>query len=368
MDCGKCTAVCPVSKYNPKFSPRLIVQKALRNQDRLYSDADIWSCIGCNICSMKCNYNVNYVDFIRYLRTKSRDNGAGLTFSHSGVTESIMHLMGKQEIKQNRLDWIPRDILLDESCDTAFFVGCAPYFDIIFANIGVKPTDSSTGAMRLLNLATVPYKVLPDERCCGHDLILAGDFDGFLKLVNANVEEFKRRGIKKIITSCPECYYTLKIDYPKFVKSWDIEVSHITEMQDVLKIHRKETQNKAAHLKATFHDSCKLGRYFKKYDEPRILIRSLADVELIEIENNRENATCCGASPWIYCGSINKQIQDERLHQAGNTGADYLVTSCPKCQIHLTCAQRTDRSGGDQIKIIDIYHLVSSNLIPEENE
>ncbi|MDD5312090.1 MAG: (Fe-S)-binding protein [Dehalococcoidia bacterium] len=368
LDCGKCTAVCPVSRFDAKFSPRLIVRKALRHPDKIYADENIWSCIGCNMCTVRCNYNVSYVDFIRYLRMKSRENGTEPVFSHAGVPESFMHLMAKKETKQNRLGWIPDDVGIDDSSSTAFFVGCAPYFDAIFQDIGVRATEGSIGALRLLKAAGISYNVLADERCCGHDLILSGDLNGFLDLGHANLEEFAKRGIKKIIVSCPECYYTLKVDYPRYFNDWNVEVCHITEVPEISQVSRHTAADGSVKRKVTYHDSCKLGRYFKMYDGPRNLLNSIAGVELVEMENNRENAVCCGASPWMYCGSINKQVQDERLRQAGSTGAELMVTSCPKCQIHLTCAQKSHNNAAEEIKIVDMYHLLSKSLARKEKD
>jgi heterodisulfide reductase subunit D len=58
----------------------------------------------------------------------------------------------------------------------------------------------------------------------------------------------------------------------------------------------------------------------------------------VEMERNRENAVCCGTSGWANCSTGSKQIQVERLLEAKATGAETLVTACPKCQIHLNCA------------------------------
>jgi Fe-S oxidoreductase len=38
------------------------------------------------------------------------------------------------------------------------------------------------------------------------------------------------------------------------------------------------------------------------------------------------------------CGKLSKQIQLDKLKEVKAIGADWLVTSCPKCQIHLKCA------------------------------
>ena len=364
LDCGKCTAVCPVNRFDPQFSPRLIVQKALRNKDGAYSDPGIWSCIGCNMCTVRCNYNVSYVELIRHLRMRSRENGTELVYSHGGITESVMHLMGQKDIRQDRLGWLPGDVQVNGPGDTAFFVGCAPYFDTIFQDLNVKLTDGTIGAMRLLNRAEVPFAIIDNERCCGHDLLLAGDGNGFAGLGRNNMAEFKARGIRKVITSCPECYYTLKVDYPRYVEGWDIEVVHISEVPGILDLKGAPSTK----IRAAFHDSCKLGRHFKMYDGPRQILTSLAGAELCEMENNKENSLCCGASPWMFCGSVNKQIQDERLRQADATGADCLVTSCPKCQIHLTCAGMSGDGKYANIKIVDLYHLASQSLAQKEHE
>jgi len=90
-------------------------------------------------------------------------------------------------------------------------------------------------------------------------------------------------------------------------------------------------------------------------------------LELMEMTDNREKALCCGASPWAHCGSINKQIQRERLAQAGATGADMLVTACAKCQIHLKCAQKNaENNDVCQIEIRDLYDLVAQSLSSQE--
>lgn len=362
VDCGKCTAVCPVNHYDPQFSPRLIVQKALRDKYKAYSDPKIWSCIGCNMCMIRCNYSVSYVDMIRHLRMKSRENGTEPLYSHGCVTEAVMHLMGNEKIKQVRNDWIPSDIQIDGSCKSAFFVGCAPYFDIIFQELNVHLTAGVVGAMRLLNHAGVPFTVLDNERCCGHDLILAGDLKGFLKLGKANHEELKMRGVEKIITACPECYYTFKMDYPKYIEGWDLQIVHLAELPEIHTI-----KGKANSMRATYHDPCTLGRGLKIYDAPRKLLTDVAGMEIVEMENNHENSLCCGASPWIFCGAVNKQIQDERLGQAKSTGVDQLVTSCPKCLIHLTCAARFSNGKYDDLKIVDLYQLVGQSLARKEN-
>ena len=367
LDCGKCTVVCPISRYDQDFNPRLLVQGALRKDDTQPVDEKVWSCISCNMCMERCNYNVQFTDFIRALRNKALNQGVEVKYSHGGTPQAIMRMMGHHEIKQNRLKWLPQDIKVLKKSETAFFVGCAPYFDILFKDIGVKTIAGVVGALRLLNKADIPFTLLPNERCCGRDLLVLGDTDGFISLARENLAEFNRKGIKRIITACPEGYYTFKVDYPRYLQNWNnIEVVHISELIAPLAQSGKITFESTGQ-KVTFHDPCTLGRYSRIFEEPRTMLEAIDGMELLEMPDNREKSLCCGASPWAFCGSVNKLVQKERLSQAGDTGADVLVTACPKCQIHLKCAQKnTENYNVNQIEIKDICDITSQLLSSEE--
>ena len=365
LDCGKCTVVCPVARYDTEFNPRLIVQGALR-QDGRPVDGQVWSCLGCNMCMERCNYNVKFTDFIVALRQKGLTEGAEVQYSDGGAPQAIMHIMARQDMKQNRLNWLPRDIQVSDTSDTAFFVGCAPYFDNLFADLGVKTTEGSKGALKLLNHARIDFTLLSNERCCGRDLLLTGDTEGFVALARANQTEFNEHGIKNIVTSCPECYYTLKVDYPRFLSDWAVNVQHISEVV-AKSIEAGRLSLGQLRRRVTYHDPCTLGRYSRIFDQPRYILKSMTGLEVVEMKDNREKALCCGASPWAHCGSANKQIQTERLAQAGATGADVLVTACPKCQVHLKCAQKNSENNNIcQIEIQDLYSLVAQSLATPE--
>jgi heterodisulfide reductase subunit D len=366
LDCGKCTVVCPVARYDLDFNPRLIVQGVLLQNGPGSVDEQVWSCVSCNMCMERCNYNVNYTDFIRSLRHKAFIEGAELQYSHGGAPQTIMHIMGQDDLRQNRLNWLTGDIEVHKESDTAFFVGCAPYFDVMFSDLGVKTTEGTKGALKLLNIAQKAFTLIPNERCCGRDLLLLGDVEGFVALAQANIHEFNKRGITNIITSCPECYYTLKVDYARFVGGWNINIMHITEVIDPL-IDNGQLVLGRLSRKVTYHDPCTLGRYSRIFDQPRHILAAVDGLEIVEMADTRERAMCCGASPWAYCSAVHKQMQKERLSQARATGAEILVTSCPKCLIHLTCAQtNAENNGVCRIEIRDMFYLISQSLLPQE--
>ncbi|MFH1381601.1 MAG: (Fe-S)-binding protein [Chloroflexota bacterium] len=356
LDCGKCTSVCPVSQYDPGFNPRLIIQRQLQPaENKRKADDTIWSCLECRMCFERCDHRVKFPEFVRALRADSFSAGSQVQCSHGGTLQTLMRMMARPGPRQARLDWLPRDIRLHAG-GTLFFVGCAPYLDVLFKDLGAKTLDSVEAALRLLNRAEVPFDLSPNEACCGHDLLLQGDKEGFVALARANNEDFKKRGIKKIITNCPECYYTLKIDYPEVLGRTGFEVVHLTEVLASL-IKDKKLSLCKLEKRVTFHDPCTLGRGLRVFDAPRQVLESIPGLELVEMESNREQSLCCGASAWVHCSAVSRQIQEQRLSQAAASKADVLVTACPKCQIHLKCAQKCENISIPPVEIQDLAFL-----------
>jgi Fe-S oxidoreductase len=72
------------------------------------------------------------------------------------------------------------------------------------------------------------------------------------------------------------------------------------------------------------------------FDSPRKVLLSIPGIQLVEMGRSRAEAMCCGVDAWM-CNSNSKQMQVERLQEAKMSGADMLVTTCPKCQIHFRC-------------------------------
>jgi heterodisulfide reductase subunit D len=361
LDCGKCTVVCPVAQCDTGFNPRLIAQRRLGRHKNSPQDETIWSCLSCYLCVERCNYRVAFPDFISALRWEARNAGYEVKCSHGGALQALMHMMARKELRQDRLGWLPQEVSLSSDCDTLFFIGCAPYFDAIFSDLGLSSLEGVKAALKLLNRAQIPFKLLDNERCCGHDLFLQGDREGFLGVARANMEEFARQNVRKIITSCPECYYTLKVDWPKFLGDTGIQVFHLTEAIGPLVRSGNLRLGKLC-KRVTYHDPCALGRCSGLYDEPRSVLRAVAGLELAEMEQSREKSLCCGASPWVHCGAVNQQVQERLLAQAEATGAGLLVTACPKCQIHLRCAQKAGDGNAPQLDIKDWATVLIQSL------
>ena len=339
QECGKCSSNCPITRIRPEASPRLAIEKALMGLEQdVFQDKGLWTCLTCYLCRERCPLDIEYDELIKTFRTKATRHGMSGDCAHEGILLSISRIMSKPEIQQNRLSWVPEGAKFSRSGDILYFVGCLPYFDVVFDDLGVKNVEIAQSLLKVLNEACIEPVLLENERCCGHDLSFSGNQEVFRELAKINVAAIKETGASKVITTCPECYRTLKMDYPHVVGSLNFEVQHASEFLAELISKNKISFPEKFDRRVSYQDPCRLGRHMGVYEPPRAVIANIPGVELAEMERNREAALCCGVSAWMSCGSHSKQIQMERLLEAKRTGADLLITACPKCQIHLNCA------------------------------
>lgn len=359
LDCGICTGSCPVSRVTPDFSPRLMVEKVLMDEEESpLDDVNVWSCLSCGQCSSRCPSKIDYPEFVRMVREEAVKQGRGGVPAHRGLFQTIMRLQ-TLDIKQNKTDWAREAGRISETGDTYYFVGCAPFFDVEFhKDWELDALEGPRGVLKLLNAVGIEPVIHDDERCCGHDLLWNGDTENFAKLAKRNMDLIKSLGCKRIVFQCPEGYLTFKKYYPEVVGPIDLELVHFYELM-AEEAQAGKLSFEPLETAVTYHDPCRLGRQAGIFDAPRALIQSIPGISLREMEHNRENGICCGTSAWMGCSSCSKTIQKNRLNEALATGAETLITACPKCRLHLSCALRDMEIG---LKIRDINDLLAESL------
>jgi Fe-S oxidoreductase len=374
LECGKCTAICPIARFDGGFSPRVTVGRALARRghdEALLRDDRLWTCLNCLQCSQVCPAGVDYSTLTTAVRVEARRCGQAALCTHGEAIHVWMRMMTRPDLKQNRLGWLTPNVKYQISDfkseftvrssswpGTLYFAGCAPHYDALFAPLGVAGTQVAQSSVRILNALGIEPLLLPDERCCGHDLLWEGDVEGFLKLAQLNAKMIRASGARRVVSSCPECVRALKLDYPAHGIRLNVEVVHLSELMTHLSFQVPNVKGRVV----TIHDPCRLGRHLGIYDAPRKVLEGLG-YKIVEMRHSRRNATCCGTNGWTHCDAANKAIQVQRLREAKATGADVMVTACLKCQIHFKCALMDEQLKEEiGIEMVDLATLVATQL------
>ncbi|MFX1601325.1 MAG: (Fe-S)-binding protein, partial [Promethearchaeota archaeon] len=168
-----------------------------------------------------------------------------------------------------------------------------------------------------------------------------------------------------LIFSCAEGYYTWKHEYEKLFKGkneFDFDIYHISEY--ILKENLLEDITFPSYdkIKVTYHDPCRLGRMSNVFDAPREVLNLIPSIELVEMEDSKQDAECCGVNAYISCNQDSKKLQEKKIKQAIETGAEYLITACPKCIAHLNCYLNENRELKDKINVMDIVSFLGKLL------
>ena len=236
-----------------------------------------------------------------------------------------------------------------------YFTGCMT--DFVFPELGKK-------IVNFLTVNGVEVVIPRGQGCCGAPVFLgAGDFDTGRKMADANVKAFP--DLEYIITDCATCASAMK-DYVKFLADTDVRKRNYTEfagkikditefLVDVLKLPPSayRVADEFRGKTVTWHEPCHLGRYLGVKEQPRQILKSLTDINYVEMPDADR---CCGMAGIfsIYFYELSKKIADKKIAAIESTGADIVVTDCPGCQIQLI--DGATRNGMPQ-KVMHIMEL-----------
>jgi glycolate oxidase iron-sulfur subunit len=217
-----------------------------------------------------------------------------------------------------------------------YFTGCMT--DFVFPQVGKK-------VINFLTRNGVEVVVPREQGCCGAPVFLgAGDFETGRRMADTNVKAFA--DLDYVVADCATCSSAMK-DYVKFLADtperkeayarFATKIKDITEfLVDVLKLppsaYRAVPEVKGK--KVTWHDPCHLNRHMGVSQQPRQILKSISDIEYVEMPDADR---CCGMAGAfsIYFYDVSKKIADRKTASIDSTGADIVVTGCPGCEIQL---------------------------------
>ncbi len=371
--CGRCQDLCPAYATEKPLSPKKFIQDlkaewervangGAKNEDGMIDtvieEQTLWSCTNCLACQVNCPVSIPTIDknieMRRYLTlTLSKTTSDTKLLFKNLMKNSNPYGMGKKE----RLGWtegLEIRNAAEQEVDYLYWVGCV-------ASLDDRNRKVARAFATLLNQAGVNFGILgTDEMCCGDPSRRCGNEENYLGLAQGNIEMMKEIGIKKIITTCPHCYTTLKKDYAQL--GGDFEVYHQGEFLAKLMSEGKLKVNPAIEGKVTFHDPCYLGRANGIFEEPRGLVRKATKGSFEEMERNHNRSFCCGGGGGgMWMEEHHKRINHARIDEAIAIQAGTVVTACPYCLIMMEDAIK-DKEKVETMKAMDLSEFVMKGM------
>lgn len=379
-ECGRCQDACPAYAAGQNLNPKELIlnlKAAFRTERKLIlsgkdeakplvgewiKDETLWACMTCGACVKECPVLIEHVDSIvdmrRYLVSEGR------------VDEKLQEVLvnfgrygnsfGQSE--RARAKWtqnLPTKIkdARREEVDYLWFVGDYASFN---------PMVNATIArfVEVMEKAGVDFGILYDgERNSGNDVRRIGEEGLFEVLVEKNSMALSKSKFKRIVTTDPHTYNTLKHEYPQDVLEGR-PVLHYSELLDELISNGKLSLSKKLSYKVTYHDPCYLGRYNGIYDAPRRVIRATG-CELIEMPRHKEHSFCCnagGGKIWMKESEMKERPSENRMREAvALDGVQLYVVACPKDLTMYADAVKTTALE-EKIAVKDLIELVYEAL------
>lgn len=289
----------------------------------------LFGCTLCKACEVVCPAGVQVTGVIPIIREQLLKMGVSPLLEHLKIARNIAetgNLFGYPRALREAT--FRRKIPCE--ANVLYFAGCV-------ASYGQPNVVRSTE--RILEVAGVNYTTLgAQENCCGSFLFKIGQSRVAETVARENSRRFRELKVKVIVTSCADCYWMLKVEYPKRINGFDFEVLHLSEFIEKLLDERRLKLTKKILLKVTYQDPCYLGRHLEVYEPPRRVLENVPGIRLVEMEHTRRNAICCGAGSGVSTAfkALSLDVATLRLKEAVNTDADLLVTGCPFCYANLS--------------------------------
>ena len=315
----------------------------------------VWDCVTCGACIEVCPVSIEHVDHIVDLRrhlvmVESRFPAEAEPMLRD--VERSSNPWGKPQVE--RAAWaegLGVRVLEpgDRAPEVLYWVGCAASFD-------ERARLAAESTAKLLQAAGVDFAILgPRESCTGDPARRMGNEYVFQSLAERNVATLNESGVTKIVASCPHCFNTLANEYPDFGGRY--EVVHHTELLAEL-VREGRLAPTAGEASITYHDSCYLARHNDVRADPRELVAAVG--RPVEMERSGKQTFCCGAGgAHMWLEERGGAINEERVREAAETGAETLAVACPFCTVMLDDGVR---SSGRELRVVDVATLLAESL------
>ncbi|HVZ26803.1 MAG TPA: (Fe-S)-binding protein, partial [Sediminibacterium sp.] len=232
------------------------------------------------------------------------------------------------------------------------FIPC--FIDQLYPAVGFQMT-------KVLEKAGCSVQYNTNQTCCGQPAFNAGFWGEAKEVCTKFLHDFS--GSDYIVAPSASCvgfvrnyYNTLFENAPESALARKTTERVFEFSEFLVHILKRDDFGASFPAKVTYHDSCAALRECRIKTEPRQLLSKVSGLELVEM-NDVE--TCCGFGGTfaVKFEPISIAMGEQKITHAGETGAEYIVSTDMSCLMHIDGCARHAQAG---LKTIHLAEVLAS--------
>ena len=402
VHCGLCLSACPtyVETQLETESPRgrISLMKAVHEgrtgiSERLVSHWEL--CLQCRACEAVCPSGVPYGRLMEHTRAQVQDNNLQspelgrlsrlflrAALPHNGRLRLAGHLMrlyqrfGAQQVvrKSGLLRLLPGSLAAMEAQMPVMGEHFFGPRSRVFPAVGEKRMtvgllsgcvmplmqgDAMRAAVRVLQRNGCDVTVPPAQGCCGALNLHAGDLELGRQLARRNIDAFKQAGVDVVVTASAGCgssmkeYGDLLRDDPEYAEAAHEFARNTRDITEFLAGLPLDPPSAGLPWRVTMQDPCHLAHAQRITEAPRQVLRSIPNLELVEMA---ESSLCCGSAGFysLIQRNMSRRLQRRKIGNATATGAEVIASANPGCIGQLQQGLRDAASEARVMHVVEI--------------
>ena len=178
------------------------------------------------------------------------------------------------------------------------------------------------------------------QGCCGALSLHSGRLEEAKRFARALIAHFERERLDAIVINAAGCGSTLK-EYgqllagePAWAERAARFAANVRDVNEYLATLEPLAPRRPLPLRVAYHDACHLAHAQRVRDQPRSLLRSIPELQLLEIP---QGDLCCGSAGTynLFQPESAHEIGERKVDNVTSVNADLLASANPGCTLQI---------------------------------
>ena len=225
-------------------------------------------------------------------------------------------------------------------------------------------SDVNAATARVLAAEGCEVAIPKAQGCCGALLTHAGQDEQATALARRLIDTFERADVETIVINAAGCGSALKEyghllrDDPQYADKARRLAEKCKDVSELLAELEPRATRHPFPMRVAYHDACHLQHAQRVTEEPRRVLRTIPELEVVDIP---EGGICCGSAGLYNLVEPEpaRELADRKVRNLLTTGADALVSSNPGCLLQIMSSLQ---QAGHQMSAFHLVEVLDASI------